>query len=90
MLTSKVTPTSDRSAIPPRTWRASVPGGIPGIRSGFTTTRGMDWEREKTVTDTAAKEGAASTRARVCVCCHQFIYTVLGIYISVVRIDCTE
>lgn len=44
-----------------------MPGGIPGIRSGFTTTRGMDWEREKTVTDTAAKEGAASTRARVCV-----------------------
>lgn len=44
-----------------------MPGGIPGIRSGFTTTRGMDWEREKTVTDTAAKEGAASTRACVCV-----------------------
>lgn len=89
MLTWKVTPTSVRSAVPPWMQRASVPGGIPGITSGFRTTRGMDWEHEKAVTDTAAKEGAAGTRACVCVLPPVF-YAVLGIYISVVRIDCTE
>lgn len=62
-----------------------MPGGIPGIRSGFTTTRGMDWEREKTVTDTAAKEGAASTRACVCVCVATSLFTQYWEYTSVLE-----
>lgn len=64
-----------------------MPGGVPRIRAGFRTGRGLGWERQETASGTAAREGAASTRAGVV---PPVIYAVRGIYISVVRIDCTE